>query len=70
VKAMAKGLTYEEFIEYAQKHYCKGGDTFVECWDKKEFDYFVKNFGEITKRRALSMFRLQDAVDKDREGFF
>ncbi len=67
---MAKELNYEEFIEYAQKYYIKGGDTFVECWDRREFDYFVKNFGAITKSRALSMFRLQQSINKDRNGFF
>lgn len=65
-----KGMGYDEFIDYAQKHYNKGGDAYVECWDRKQFDYFVKNFGEITKRRALQMFKLEFALQKERESFF
>ena len=39
---MAKALTYEELIEYAMKHYSKGGDVVVECWGRNEFDEYVK----------------------------
>ena len=67
---MAKGLTYEEFMEYAKQHYTKGGDTFFECWDQKEFDYYVKEFGEITKHKALSMFKLQYSINKDRSSWY
>lgn len=56
---MARGLTFEEFINYAEEHYSKGGDVYVECWDEKTFNMYVKDFGEITKRNALSMFKLQ-----------
>lgn len=48
----------------------RGGDAYYECWGKKEFDYFVKNFGEITKARALSMFRLEYALQIERYNFF
>ena len=66
---MAKAMTYEELIEYAEKHYNKGGDSVVECWDKKTFDIYVKEFGPITKRRALQMFKLYYEVDRDRAGY-
>ena len=63
-------MTYEEFIAYAKAHYSKGGDSFYECWDKGIFDDYVKDFGAITKRKALSMFKVQHAVQKDMEGLF
>lgn len=67
---MAKGLTYQELMEYAKKHYAKGGDTIFECWDEKTFNEYVQMFGEITKRKALSMFKLDYELRKDREGWF
>lgn len=67
---MAKALTYEELIEYARKHYNKGGDGIFECWDKKTFDYYVKEFGPITKSRALEMFRLDYEIARDRAGWY
>lgn len=69
-KNRKKGLTYDQFMEYAKEHYTKGGDAYYECWGKKEFDYFVKNFGEITKARALSMFRLEYALQMERYNLF
>ena len=66
---MAKTLTYEEFIEYAEKHYTKGGDGFVECWDKRMFEEYVEEFGPITKRKALDMFRLMYGIELDRQGW-
>lgn len=62
-------LTYSEFIEYAKQHYCKGGDSFFECWDEQTFNEYVKLFGEITKRKALQMFRTEYHVQKDRMGW-
>lgn len=55
---MAKALTYEELIEYAMKHYGKGGDVVVECWGRREFDEYVKEVGPVTKSQALRLFRL------------
>lgn len=66
----AKALTYEEFMDYAKQHYYKGGDDFYECWEKTEFNYYVENFGEITKRRALDMFRTAYSIQKDRAGWY
>lgn len=66
---MAKVLTFEEFIEYAQKHYNKGGDGFVECWEKRDFDEYVGMFGGITKRKALQMFRTDYEIQQDRIGW-
>ena len=39
-------------------------------WEEKEFNYYVENFGEITKKKALSMFRLEYALQTERENFF
>lgn len=67
---MAKGLTYEEFQAYAMKHYSKGGDAFVECWDERTFNDFVDQFGIITKQRALDMFKDNLDVERDRAGYW
>lgn len=34
------GLTYEELIDLAKKHYNDGGDGVVECWDRNTFDSY------------------------------
>ena len=58
-------LTYEELMALAKAHYDKGGDGYVECWDERTFAYFVKEFGPITKARALQMFAA--AFDEEKE---
>lgn len=64
---MAKTLSYEEFIQYAKDHYDKGGDGYYECWDRMIFDEYVKEFGGITKRQALGMFRMEYSIRKEYE---
>lgn len=66
---MAKGLTYEELMEYAKQHYNKGGDSVYECWDERTYNEYVEMFGEITKRKALAMFRIDYEVTRDRMGW-
>lgn len=68
--AKAKSLSFAEFIQYAMKHYNKGGDGFVECWEQRDFDEYVRMFGPITKRKALSMFRTDYEIEMDRAGYF
>lgn len=65
--AKAKGLSYVELIDYAKKHYNKGGDGVYECWDEATYNEYVAEFGPITKRDALEMFRTNYAVRKDIE---
>lgn len=60
-------LTYEEFIKLAEQNYTKGGDTYVECWDKRDFERYVEEFGVITKTKALRMFKLQKSLDDEYE---
>ena len=43
--ARGKALTYEEFIALAKENYTKGGDVAVECWERYQFDEYVKMFG-------------------------
>lgn len=62
---MAKALSYDDLMDYAKKHYCKGGDTVFECWDKSFYDDYVAMFGPITKSKALSIFRNYKAVEDD-----
>lgn len=63
--AKGKALTYEEFISLAKENYNKGGDVAVECWERREFDYYVKEFGPVTKTKALQMFRLYKARERE-----
>ena len=60
-----RALTYEELMALARENYNKGGDGYVECWDERTFAYFVKEFGPITKARALQMFAA--AFDEEKE---
>lgn len=60
-----RALTYAELIELARENYDKGGDGYAECWDERTFAYFVKEFGPITKARALEMFAA--AFDEEKE---
>lgn len=54
-----KPLTYEEFIALAKQNYSKGGAMYVECWEKYQFDDYVKWFGEITEKGAMEMFEIE-----------
>lgn len=60
-----RALTYAELMELARENYDKGGDGYAECWDERTFAYFVKEFGPITKIRALQMFAA--AFDEEKE---
>ena len=62
---MNKALTYEELMKLAMEHYNEGGDATYECWGESEFNYYVKEFGPITKKKALEMFRRDKAVYDD-----
>ena len=56
---MAQYLTYEQLMDYAKKHYNKGGDVTFECLDRKDFE----EMKPMTKRDALRMF----AIDYEEE---
>ena len=58
-------MTYEEFIALAQENYNKGGDVVVECWGKTEFDFHIREFGAMTKTKALQTFRLYKAEQRE-----
>ena len=60
-----RALTYDQFMELARENYGKGGDGYVECWDERTFAYFVKEFGPITRARALDAFA--QALDQEKE---
>lgn len=64
--AKGKALTYEEFIALAKENYTKGGDDAVECWERYQFDEYVKMFGAVTKTKALRMFRQWRELDDHR----
>lgn len=50
--ARGKALTYEEFVALAKENYTKGGDVVVECWERYQFDDYVKMFGPVTKNKG------------------
>lgn len=58
-------LTFDQFMALAREHYTTGGGSYAECWDERTFAYFVKEFGPITKARALQMFAA--AFDEEKE---
>lgn len=58
-------LTLAQFMALAREHYTTGGGSYAECWDERTFAYFVKEFGPITKARALQMFAA--AFDEEKE---
>ena len=64
-----KALTFDEFQAFAMKHYNSGGDSVVECWDEQAFDEYVKEFGPITKKDALSIFHMYNSVYGDIRGY-
>ena len=51
----------------ARENYAKGGDVVVECWEKYQFEDYVKLFGSMTKARALQMLRRWRSEEKERE---
>lgn len=53
-------LSYEQARDYAIKNYEAGGDVFVECWDKKDFDEYIKACGPFTKTKLRRLFRIWD----------
>lgn len=60
-------MTYEEFIALAKENHTKGGDVAVECWERYQFEDYVKMFGLVTKAKALQMFRRWRSEEKERE---
>ncbi len=62
-----KALSYEEFIALARKHYTRGGDVAVECWEKDQFEEYVRMFGPVTEARALGMFKQWKSQEEEQE---
>lgn len=67
---MAKILTYEEFMDYAKKHYERGGDSYFECWDERTFAEYTAKWGGITRSEALKMFRRELDHERDVAGYW
>lgn len=66
---MTKSLSFKEFMKLANQYYNKGGDSFVECWDESTFKECTSCFGNITKRKALQMFKTQKNIQDDYAGW-
>nr|WP_304956175.1 hypothetical protein [uncultured Acetatifactor sp.] len=65
--AKSKAMTYEEFISLAKEYYSRGGDVAVECWERYQFEDYVKMFGAVTRSKALRMFRDWKSQEKEQE---
>ena len=61
MKKTEKALTYQELMELAKQHYNEGGDATYECCDERWFNDYVEQFGPMTKKKALNMFRIDKA---------
>ena len=66
---MKNTLSFEEFKKLAMEHYNEGGDSIVECWDQKVFDEYVAEFGAMTKKKALYMFKVNKSYENDIMGW-
>lgn len=62
-------MTYDEMKKFAIQHYNEGGDFFVECWDKKDYEEYCEECGAVTKKKALEMFRTWNKIYMDRTSY-
>lgn len=62
---MNKVLSYADFIELARIHYNEGGDGVYECWDQFTYDSYIKEFGPMTKKEALAIFKTYKCVETE-----
>lgn len=63
-----KELTWKELYKLALRNYENGGDGIVECWDESTFNEYVAEFGPITEKAAMNMFRTADEIYWDIAG--
>lgn len=59
---MTQILNYRQFLEFAMEHYNHGGDAVVECWDELSYDMYVYEFGPMTRKKALDLFRMYEGT--------
>jgi hypothetical protein len=62
-----KGLSFKEFQKIALENYNNGGDSFYECWEERDFNEYVEEFGPITKTKFMKMIKTQQEVDRELE---
>ena len=65
--AKKNGLSYEEFIDLAEKHLHDGGADVLECWDWNSFDAYTEMFGPMSKKGAMNIFRSYKSEDDEWE---
>ena len=51
-------MSYDELIKWGMKHYNEGGDVFVECWSKSDYNEYIAEFGELTEEDVKFMARM------------
>lgn len=64
-----KELTWKELYKLALRNYENGGDGIVECWDESTFNEYVAEFGPITEKAAMDMFRTAQEIWEDTRGY-
>ena len=55
----------KNLLHWLKKTTTKAGDVVGECCERYECDYYVKEFGPVTKTKALQMFRLYKARERE-----
>ena len=60
-------MTYEELLELAKKHYNRGGDMVLECWDERFYNEYICMFGPISEKQALQLFETNYYIQQDIE---
>jgi hypothetical protein len=56
-------MTYEELIAWGHANYNKGGDVFVECWEKSDFDEYCREVGPMTEEAAKQLADWYASID-------
>jgi hypothetical protein len=55
-------MSYEELIAWGLANYTRGGDVFVECWAKSDYDEYCREVGPMTKETAKRLANWYDGV--------
>lgn len=55
-------ITYSEFIKIAWE---VGAMSIIECWDESSFQFYIEQFGPMTKESAYEMCRFTRVMDEE-----
>lgn len=57
-------MTYGEFMKFAKE--CKAY-TILETWDENSFNFYVEEFGTMTKERAIDLCFFTEEMTEEEE---